>query len=195
MQQCTESSNQKQFSTMKNLSDKVALRHQLIAARRAMTAAAKAQADERIIAALRDWLERHQPRSLGAYLAMAGEPELMPLYQQLSERGIVLAMPVVLEKQRPLVYQRWQPGEPLARDASGTLAPAGRDALIQPEVVLAPCVGFNAQGYRLGYGGGYFDRTLAQAPRPKAIGIAYQPMRADFAADPHDIALDLIITD
>ena len=180
---------------MENLSEKAALRRQLISARRAMTPAAKAQADERIMAALSAWLERHQPRSLGAYLAMAGEPELMPLYRQLAERGIVLAMPLVLEKQAPLVYQRWLPGEALARDASGTLAPEGRDGLIRPEVVLAPCVGFNAQGYRLGYGGGYFDRTLAQAPRPKALGIAYASMRADFAADAHDIALDLVITD
>lgn len=180
---------------MKNLPDKASLRRQLIAARRAMPANVKAQADARIIAALSDWLDRHQPRSLGAYLAMAGEPELLPLYQGLAARGIVLAMPVVLEKQQALVYQRWLPGEPMARDASGTMAPAKRDALLQPEVVLAPCVGFNGQGFRLGYGGGYFDRTLAQSPRPTALGIAYQEMRAEFATDAHDIALDIIITD
>lgn len=175
--------------------DKAALRRQLIAARRAIPAAVRAQADKQIIAALSDWLDQHQPRSLGGYLAMAGEPELLPLYQQLAERGIVLAMPVVLLKKQPLVYQRWQPGEPLARDASGTMAPAARDAQIQPDVVLAPCVGFNAEGFRLGYGGGYFDRTLAQSPRPVALGIAYANMRTDFPAAVHDIPLDLIITD
>ena len=186
---------QRRFSTMKNPPDKADLRRELIAARRTMPPDVKSQADERIIAALSAWLESHQARSLGGYLAMAGEPELLPLYQSLAARGIVLAMPVVLEKQRPLVYQRWLPGEPLARDASGTMAPARRDELMQPEVMLAPCIGFNAQAYRLGYGGGYFDRTLAQFPRPKALGIAYKTTRVDFAPDAHDIPLDLIITD
>jgi 5,10-methenyltetrahydrofolate synthetase len=74
-------------------------------------------------------------------------------------------------------------------------APTARDAQIAPDVVLAPCVGFNDQGFRLGFGGGYFDRTLAVAPRPTALGIAYASTRVRFTTDPHDIPLDLIITD
>jgi 5-formyltetrahydrofolate cyclo-ligase len=126
---------------------------------------------------------------------MSGEPELLTLYETLSLRGITLAMPVVLEKNQALIYVRWQPGEPLARDASGTMAPIQREYVIQPAVVLAPCVGFNEEGFRLGYGGGYFDRTLAQEPRPTAIGIAYAITHTQFAAEAHDIPLDLIITD
>ena len=180
---------------MDNPSVKADLRRQLIAARRAMPADVKAQADARIIAALWSWLDEHQPRSLGGYLALAGEPELMPFYESLSSRGITLAMPVASEKHAALVYQRWLPGELLSRDASGMQAPAAKDARIAPDVVLAPCVGFNDQGFRLGFGGGYFDRTLAVAPRPTALGIAYASTRVRFTADPHDIALDLIITD
>ena len=180
---------------MDNPSVKADLRRQLIAARRAMPADVKAQADARIIAALWSWLDEHQPRLLGGYLALAGEPELMPFYESLSSRGITLAMPVALEKHAALVYQRWLPGELLSRDASGMQAPAAKDARIAPDVVLAPCVGFNDQGFRLGFGGGYFDRTLAVAPRPTALGIAYASTRVRFTADPHDIALDLIITD
>jgi 5,10-methenyltetrahydrofolate synthetase len=180
---------------MQNLTAKEDLRRQLIAARRAMPADVKAQADARIIAKLSAWLDQHQPRSLGGYLAMAGEPELMPLYESLVARGITLAMPVAVERQAALTYQRWLPGETLARDGSGMQAPAARNALIQPEVVLAPCVGFNDQAYRLGFGGGYFDRTLAVTPRPTALGIAYASARISFSTDPHDIALDEIITD
>ena len=180
---------------MENPPIKADLRRQLIAARRAMPANVKAQADARIIAALSAWLDEHQPRSLGGYLAMPGEPELMPLYEGLAARGIALAMPVAVQKQAALIYQRWLPGEPLSRDASGMQAPAARDAQIAPDVVLAPCVGFNDQGFRLGFGGGYFDRTLAVTPRPTALGIAYASTRVRFTADPHDIALDLIITD
>ncbi len=180
---------------MENLSEKADLRRQLIAARRAMPAAVKAQADARIIAALSAWLDEHQPRSLGGYLALAGEPELMPLYEGLAARGITLAMPVALQRQSALAYRRWLPGDLLERDASGMQAPGADAPLIQPEVVLAPCVGFSADGYRLGFGGGYFDRTLAMPPKPKALGIAYASARVSFATDPHDIALDLIITD
>ena len=65
----------------------------------------------------------------------------------------------------------------------------------RPPVLLIPCLGFNAQGYRLGYGGGYYDRTLAGAPRPQTVGVAYACLRADFASAPHDVALDLVITE
>ena len=180
---------------MENPSIKADLRHQLIAARRAMPADVKAQADARIMATLSAWLDEHQTRSIGGYLALAGEPELMPLYEGLAARGITLAMPVAVERAAALIYQPWRPGEPLSRDASGMQAPARRDAAIVPEVLLAPCVGFNEQGFRLGFGGGYFDRTLAVAPRPTALGIAYASTRVSFPTDPHDIALDRIITD
>lgn len=180
---------------MKNLDDKPALRSQMIAARRAMTPAVKAQADARISDQLSRWLERHQVRMLGAYLPMPGEPDLSPLYPQLLARGIGLAMPVVLEKHHPLVFVRWQPGDAIARDASGTPAPTARGEYLQPDAVLAPCIGFTNDRLRLGFGGGYFDRTLAQSPRPRAVGIAYAFSRVTFAAEAHDIPLDVIITD
>jgi len=175
--------------------NKVELRQQLIAARRNMGADAKAIADARIMQRLSEWLDAHQPTSLGAFIAMSAEPELITLYETLSSRSITLAMPVVLEKNQALIYARWQPGEPLARDASGTMAPARHEQILKPSVVLAPCVGFNDEGFRLGYGGGYFDRTLAQEPKPTSIGIAYAITRAKFSVEAHDIPLDLIITD
>ena len=180
---------------MQNPTNKVELRQQLISARRNMGADAKALADACITQRLSVWLDSHQPVSLGAYIAMPGEPELVKLYESLNSRGITLAMPVVLEKNQALIYVRWQPGEPLARDASGTMAPTQHEQVLKPAVVLAPCVGFNDEGFRLGYGGGYFDRTLAQKPRPTAIGIAYAITHAQFAVEAHDIPLDLIITD
>ena len=180
---------------MQTPTNKVELRQQLTAARRTMSADTKAMADARILQRLSEWLDVHQPVSLGAYIAMSAEPELMSLYETLNSRGITLAMPVVLEKNQALIYVRWQPGEPLTRDASGTMAPAKREYALQPAVVLAPCVGFNDEGFRLGYGGGYFDRTLAQEPKPTAIGIAYAITRAQFAVEAYDIPLDLIITD
>ncbi len=183
------------FSKMNNPSNKAELRQRLIAARRALPADAKAQSDARIATRLMQWLELHQVKVLGGYLAIAGEPNLSALYAELPARGIVLAMPVVLERAHPLVFVRWQDGDALAKDASGTMAPVARGEYLQPDAVLAPCIGFTDNHLRLGFGGGYFDRTLAQTPRPKAVGIAYAFSRVVFAAEAHDVPLDAIITD
>ena len=180
---------------MKTDTVKADLRKALIAARKAMGADVKAQADARIASKLWAWLDAHQVAVLGAYLPMAGEPDLFSLYATLPERGIRVAMPVVMEKNQPLQFVFWQAGDALTRDASGTLAPADRSDFVRPDALLAPCVGFNAAQYRLGYGGGYFDRTLAHSPRPLAVGIAYAMTKADFPADTFDIALDVILTD
>jgi 5-formyltetrahydrofolate cyclo-ligase len=180
---------------MKTHPEKADLRRELIAARKAMTPDVKAQADARIAARLSAWLDAHQVRLLGAYLPMAGEPDLLSLYATLSDRGIQVAMPVVLEKNQPLRFVPWQAGDALARDASGTMAPADRTHFVTPDAVLAPCLGFTETRLRLGYGGGYFDRTLAQTPRPLSVGIAYAFTKVVFAADVFDIALDVILTD
>ncbi len=180
---------------MNNLSTKSELRAALIAARRQMPADVKAQSDARIIERLAAWIDARQVGLLGGYLAMAGEPELAPLYAALAKRGVVVAMPVVVERHHPLRFVCWQPGDALARDASGTLAPSARANFVQPDAVIAPCLGYTEQNLRLGYGGGYFDRTLAQSPRPLAVGVAYATARVAFAADAYDVPLDHIITD
>ncbi len=180
---------------MENLASKAELRRHLLAARRSLAPDVKTQADARILARLADWLQAHPVRVLGAYLAMAGEPDLSALYAALAEQGVIIAMPVVLNKQQPLSFVRWQQGDVLARDASGTLAPAAREQFLMPDAVIAPCVGFTSHNLRLGYGGGYFDRTLAQQPRPKAWGVAYAFTRVSFAADRYDMPLDVIFTD
>jgi 5-formyltetrahydrofolate cyclo-ligase len=175
--------------------DKPELRRTLIAARLALPASAKAQADARITVELSRWLESNQVHVLGVYLPMPGEPDLTALYARLQESGVVLAMPLVVEKNTALRYAIWQPGDMMSKDASGTMAPLARSDFVEPDVVLAPCVGFTATRLRLGYGGGYFDRTLACMPRPVAIGIAYASAQVAFDASAHDVALDLIITD
>jgi 5-formyltetrahydrofolate cyclo-ligase len=89
----------------------------------------------------------------------------------------------------------WQPGEELAKDQFGVPVPDRQRAIPQPDVVLVPCVGFNAQRFRLGYGAGFYDRTLARMPRPLALGIAYDCGLAEFESNGHDVALDFILTE
>ena len=175
--------------------DKSALLQSLIAARKAISAEDKIQSDRRIMAALEVFLSTQTMQVLGVYLPLSGEPDLMPLYETLCKHDMRLALPVVLEKNQALRYAPWQPGDTLIKDASGTLAPAAREGFVQPELILAPCVGFTESRYRLGYGGGYFDRTLAQPTKPLAVGIAHSFTCVDFAVSNHDIALDWILTE
>jgi 5-formyltetrahydrofolate cyclo-ligase len=174
-------------------STKSVLRAQLLQSRRNMSAAHKATAENVICQRLLDWLQRHPVTRLGVYHPIRQEPDLHSLYNVLSAQGVHLSLPIIRGQALPLDFVRWLPGETLVKDALGTsVPPAGMPE--QPQALLIPCLGFNRDKIRLGYGGGYYDRTLARAPRPLAIGIAYAEAQAEFAGEAHDIALDLIIT-
>lgn len=175
--------------------DKSALRRTLIAARKALSAENKMQSDRRIMTGLQAFLSTQTKHVLGVYLPLSGEPDLMPLYEELCQQDMHIALPVALEKNQALHYASWQPGDVLTKDASGTLAPAACERFITPDLILVPCVGFTESRYRLGYGGGYFDRTLAQTTTTKTVGIAYAFTCIEFAPAAHDIALDYILTD
>jgi 5-formyltetrahydrofolate cyclo-ligase len=94
-----------------------------------------------------------------------------------------------------LKFYPWRPGDVLVIDAHNVMAPVERERIIHPELLLLPCVGFNAQRYRLGYGGGYYDRTLAVERPPRTVGIAYAMCEAAFEADAHDIPMDWVVTE
>ena len=174
--------------------DKSALRTGLLAARKAMTPAAKAAAEAVICARLLVWLQTNQVQSIGVYHPIRQEPDLHPAYNALSAQGVHLSLPIIRGKELPLEFVRWTPGETLVKDAMGTSAPP-HGAVVQPQALLIPCLGFNAARLRLGYGGGFYDRTLAQTPRPLAVGIAYGEALVEFEGQAHDIAMDLIISD
>jgi 5-formyltetrahydrofolate cyclo-ligase len=174
---------------------KTALRHLLLASRRAISADLRHQWDAAIGNQVLAWWTAHPLLTLGVYWPIRGEPDLRPTYADLATRGVHLSLPVVAGKNLPLTFAAWAPGDALVKDAMGISIPAKIDVVIAPDALLIPCVGFNHSRMRLGYGGGFYDRTLAAAPRPLAIGIAYACALATFDADPHDIRLDRIITE
>lgn len=178
------------------------LRRRLLAQRaQFVTGPLGAAADESIARHLAALLTRLEPECLGVYCAMRGEfnPRLV-LDLAAAGSGRMppwpLALPYCVRSPREMHFRRWDGMPPAERDECRIPTSAG--AAVVPDVVLAPCVGHTARGYRLGYGGGYFDRWLAAHPHVTAIGVSYVALEIDdalYAAQPHDIALAAVVTE
>lgn len=174
---------------------KAALRKALKEARRAIDPATKVQWDARIGAQVLAWWRLRQPPRLGVYWPLHGEPDLRAAYSELAQAGVRLALPVVVARDAPLAFADWTPGETMVTDGMGVAVPGDLRFVERPPALLVPCLGFNADGYRLGYGGGFYDRTLEDKPRPATLGIAYACQQAVFGHAPHDVALDVVVTE
>lgn len=171
-------------------------RERLIAERLAMSADERAARAGRIAASLDKVIGKVDGRIVSSYWPFRGEPDLRDWANRVIARGGRIALPVVIRKDWPLEFRVWAPGDPLERGVWNILVPS-RGPSVQPAVVIAPVVGFDARKYRLGYGGGFFDRTLAKMPkRPLAIGVGYAGSRIrTIHPQPHDVAMDVIVTD
>jgi 5,10-methenyltetrahydrofolate synthetase len=174
---------------------KAALRKALKTARRGLDPAIKVQWDAHIGAQVVTWWRLRQMDTVGVYWPLAGEPDLRAAYAELALAGVRLALPVVMERDAPLAFTEWQLDEPMLVDEMGVAVPATLRFIERPPALLIPCLGFNAEGYRLGYGGGYYDRTLELVPRPLTLGIAYSNQEARFGHAAHDVPLDVIVTE
>lgn len=174
---------------------KAALRRHLKAVRASLDGPGKRERDQRIGEQVLAWWRRTRPPLLAVYWPLSGEPDLHATYAQLAQEGATLALPVVVQRHAALAFAAWTPGEAMALDPMGIAVPADLRTLARPPALLVPCLGFNEYGYRLGYGGGFYDRTLATAPRPFTLGIAYACQQALFEGDSHDVPLDIVVTE
>ncbi len=145
-----------------------------------------------IAADIPDW----RSASIGLYWPFRAEIDIRSLTYDCTDADTVFALPVVIEKRRPLEFHRWRRGDQLTRGVWNIPVPATRE-LVTPDILLVPLLGYDDAGYRLGYGGGYYDRTLAAMnPRPRTIGIGYAHARLEsIQPQPHDIPMDAIITE
>lgn len=125
-----------------------------------------------------------------------GEYDARRLAQKLRERGAVTALPVIVAPRQPLVFREWHPGVALASGPLGIPYPVGSD-LVVPTAALLPMIGWDEAGHRLGYGGGYFDRTLASlAPKPVVIGVCYELGKMKtIRPQSWDIPMDWVVTE
>jgi 5-formyltetrahydrofolate cyclo-ligase len=171
-------------------------RQRLLALRTGVPSAERRQWGEHIEARLRSLLDEQPGIILGAYWPFQAEFDPRPLIDWLIACGFGVALPAVVDKKDPLEYRGWRPGEPLVDGVWNIPVPQKRDIVI-PHAVLAPLVGFDRQCYRLGYGGGYFDRTLATlSPRPLAIGVGFELSRIEtIYPQPFDIPMDVVVTE
>lgn len=134
---------------------------------------------------------------VAGYWPIRDELDVTSVIGRLMDAGQPVCLPVVLGDDQPLELRMWADGAPLYEAGFGTLAPEAGAPLAEPDVILVPLLGFDKHGTRLGYGGGYYDRTLAAMPRrPRLIGFAFALQEIDhIPRDTHDIPLDTIVTE
>lgn len=168
----------------------------LIEQRVSISAQDRAAWGERISRALEAALPSASGTSIGFYWPFRGEFDARPLLTELRAKGTRLALPVVVEKGRPLQFRAWSPGERLVRGVWNIPVPAEGEA-VDPDVLIAPLVGFDPAGYRLGYGGGFYDRTITSRPtKPLVIGVGFALARlATIYPQAHDVPMDVIVTE
>ena len=139
------------------------------------------------------------PAVVAGFWPMAEEIDIRPLLMELANQGCQLALPVVAAKKQPLVFRAWRPGDPLEAGAFGTLQPTAKRAVVEPEVLIVPLLAVDEEGWRLGYGGGFYDRTLAGLRARKtitAVGVGFNAQLVpEVPHGPDDQRLDWLLTD
>ena len=177
------------------LEERRALRRRLLALRAGLSD--RAEADARIGAALAPLLERLGARRVGFYWPIQGEFDARAVIVQwlAGMPGRQAALPVVTRPGTPLDFHAWTPETTMRAGHYDIPVPDNTEAVL-PDALLIPCVGFSRDKFRLGYGGGFYDRTLAAlAETPIAIGIGFAACEIPLQAQPHDLPMDWIVTE
>jgi 5-formyltetrahydrofolate cyclo-ligase len=171
-------------------------RQRLLALRTGAAPAARRSWGQAIEVELGALLEERPGIVLGVYWPFQAEFDPRPLFERLVAAGSTVALPAVVDRKGPLEYRAWRPGEKLVDGVWNIPIPEKREIVV-PQAVLAPLVGFDRECYRLGYGGGYFDRTLAAlTPRPLAIGVGFELSRLEtIYPQDFDVPMNLIVTE
>jgi len=141
---------------------------------------------------------RHRPPPAGAVVSgfwpIGEELDIRPLMIALHERGHAIVLPVTPKRGNPLTFRLWRPGDALEPERFGTFRPIGEERT--PDFLLVPLLAFDRRGYRVGYGAGFYDRTLAGLSRRYALGVAYAAQEVDAVpAGPTDVPLDAVATE
>lgn len=176
--------------------DKKTLRRQLQAER--LSLVDRHQRAMQLQEVLRVWLATRPDVAIGAYWPIKGEFDALPALYRWSEADERrrIGLPVIHRETRQLRFHVWYPGCAMEEDAYGIPKPKDTP-VFEPTLLLVPCVGYGPRGIRLGYGGGFYDRTLATlAPRPTTVGLAYSHGHVPWLqGEPHDVPLHTILNE
>lgn len=131
------------------------------------------------------------------YWPIQGEVDLLASMERALDNGALVALPVVVAHDAPLVFRQWTKSVAMERGIWNIPVPGADAKQVDPDAMFVPVVGYDPHGYRLGNGGGFYDRTLAaRAPRPLAIGIGFTSLvLPSLRPEPHDIPMDVVVTE
>ncbi len=176
---------------------KANLRSAALRKRQAIGSNARADAARRAAELFFDTVQPEKGKCVSAYWPIRDELDSKPLLIRLMDEGFIVGLPVVVGPELPLIFRRWEDGMPLYPAGLGTLEPGSDAPEVVPEIMVMPLLGFDREGTRLGYGGAYYDRTLAaMTPRPLIVGYAFAAQEVErIPREPHDIGLDILITE
>lgn len=171
-------------------------RARLLAQRQALPPAERQRITPLVLNAIETCVPELAVATVGIYWPFRGEIDIRSLASRRTGADTIFALPVVVKYGMPLEFHRWRPGDRLIPGVWNIPLPAVRDR-VMPDVLLVPLLGHDAAGYRLGYGGGFYDRTLAtMQPRPRTVGIGYACAALEsIGPHAHDIPMDAIITE
>jgi 5,10-methenyltetrahydrofolate synthetase len=172
-----------------------ALRRFLMAQRQCMGASERQAREACLLLKVGAYINTyHANDRVALYMPHGGEPSLLGLLNSMSNP---LCLPVVINKDEALKFAAWRAGEPLEEGKYGIYTPE-RHVFVRPQLLLIPCVGYTKEGFRLGYGGGYYDRTLKEMQvrqtNVTTVGIAWREAQCDIQPEAHDIGMNLLIT-
>ena len=171
-------------------------RAELLAWRASFSGEDRDRANEMVLDRVYWLLRSNRTRVAGFYWPFRGEIDVLPLMHRFLAEGGTAALPVVVGRGQPLSFRHWEPGIPMAAGVFGIPYPA-ESRVVVPDTLVVPVVGYDNCCYRLGYGGGYYDRTLAvAAPKPLSIGIGFASLRLEtIVPQRYDVPMDYIVTE
>ncbi|QPC43935.1 5-formyltetrahydrofolate cyclo-ligase [Kaustia mangrovi] len=178
---------------------KKALRAQMMAARERAHGEYGGKAGEALAALAAAALGEARGRTVSGFHSYGSEIDCLPLLAAMADAGWGTCLPVVVRPREPLVFRRWRPGEPTEPGRWDIPVPRADAETVDPDILLVPLLAFDRSGYRLGYGGGFYDRTLDRLRRLKpvlAVGIAYSAQEVEAVPrGDNDEPVDLVLTE
>jgi 5-formyltetrahydrofolate cyclo-ligase len=184
---------------MNLIDDKRTLRSAMLAWRSGLEEAERRAAADGLLATLRRERPIDTPAVVSGFWPIKEEIDIRPLMIELSNEGCQLALPVVQGKGKPLIFRAWRPGDPLEAGVFGTLQPSAKREVMEPDALIVPLLACDEEGWRLGYGGGFYDRTLAGLRSKKtitAVGVGFNDQLVpQVPHGPSDQRLDWLLTD